>query len=48
MIVDRVGELAKSYGIEVKQVSNRPMSVAFVKLELNLYTILQYFNLTVF
>ncbi len=27
-IVERVGELAKSYGIEVKQVSYRPMSVS--------------------
>jgi len=26
-IVERVGELAKSYGIEVKQVSYRPMRV---------------------
>ncbi len=27
-IVERVGELAKSYGIEVKQVSYRPMRVS--------------------
>ncbi len=26
-IVERVGELARSYGIEVKQVSYRPMRV---------------------
>ncbi len=37
-IVERVGELAKSYGIEVKQVSYRPMSVSLDrKMELTVF-----------
>ncbi len=37
-IVERVGELAKSYGIEVKQVSYRPMRVLLDrKMELTVF-----------
>ncbi len=37
-IVERVGELAKSYGIEVRQVSYRPMSVSRArKMELTVF-----------
>ena len=35
-IVERVGELAKSYGIEVRQVSYRPMSVS-LEIELTVF-----------
>ena len=37
-IVERVGELAKSYGIEVRHVSYRPMSVSLDrKIELTVF-----------
>jgi len=37
-IVERVGELAKSYGIEVRHVSYRPMSVSLArKMELTVF-----------
>ncbi len=37
-IVERVGELARSYGIEVKQVSYRPMRVSLDrKMELTVF-----------
>ena len=37
-IVERVGELAKSYGIEVRQISYRPMSVSRArKMELTVF-----------
>ncbi len=37
-IVERVGELAKSYGIEVKQVSYRPLRVSLDgKMELTVF-----------
>jgi hypothetical protein len=35
-IVERVGELARSYGIEVKQVSYRPMWTQSVPLDTKL------------
>jgi len=37
-IVERVGELAKRYGIEVRQISYRPMSVSRArKMELTVF-----------
>ncbi len=37
-IVERVGELARSYGIEVRQVSYKPMSVSLDrKMELTVF-----------